>query len=247
MAFGIPNSDGGNDSGPFLNRIQFDARSGFFMNVDRVQDSAGEWVKRESDPYRGPVFAADFGSFMVGYIKLTGTPAFLLAPMGQPIPQQPSEMTAPDKNGKTKHAFMPGFRIQVMSQKTFGDMEPRYFSGTSKALMGAMEELYMAFQASAEARAGKIPLVSVASTRTIEIKSKEGTSKFYAPVFAITGWIERPEGFGERTVPAPGGAAVQAAPAPKPTPAPVRQPEPAMAGGGYSPLDDDIPFAPEFR
>ena len=43
---------------------------------------------------RGPAFAADFGSFEVGYIKLASPPAFLLVPMGQAIPPQPQEMTS---------------------------------------------------------------------------------------------------------------------------------------------------------
>lgn len=245
MAFGIPNNDAGGDGGKFLNRIQFDARSGFFMNVDRVQNSQGEWVKKESDPYRGASFAVDFGTLEVGYIKLTGTPSFLVVPFGKPIPPQPSEQTTPDKQGKTKHAFTPGFRVQVMSRKTFGDNEPRYFSGTSKALCGAMEDLHNAFLAAAEARTGQIPLVTASGTKTIEVKSKEGTSKFYAPIFTIESWIDRPAGFGERTVSAPGGAVPQPRPAPAPQVAAAPPPSrvPAMAGN----LDDDIPFAPEFR
>lgn len=245
MAFGIPNS-GGSDSGPFLSRIQYDARSGFFTNVDRVQDAGGSWVSQSSDPYRGPVFAVDFGSFEVGYIRLGGTPSFLLVPFGQAIPQQPEEMTTPTKVGETaKRAFSPGFRVKVMSPKTFGDAEPRYFAGTSKSLMGAMEELFNAFNAAPEARTGKIPVVKHASTKTLENTSKHGTTKNFAPVFTVESWIDRPAGFGDRTVPPPGGAMTAA-----PRPAPVQQAAapppakvPAMAGG----LDDDIPFAPEFR
>jgi len=232
MAFGIPGSEGSGDSGPFLDRIQYDARSGFFTNVTRKQDGGGQWVNDASEPYRGPQFAVDFGSFEVGYIKLGGTPSFLLVPFGKPIPQQPEELTAPDANGKTRRAFSPGFRVKVMSPATFGDGEPRYFSGTSKALMGSMEELFNTFMASAEARGGQIPVVKHTSTKTMETTGKHGTTKNYAPVFSVTSWIARPEGFGERTVPAPSGAAAAVAPppaAPAPMPAPVPVPAASVA------------------
>jgi hypothetical protein len=237
MPFGIPGSDTTTESGPFLGRLQFDARSGFFTNVDRVQDAGGNWTNRASDPYRGPNFAADFGSFEIGYIKLASPPAFLLVPMGQPIPPQPQEMAEAKPGERARKAFSPGFRLKVMSQKTFGDADPRHFAGTSKSLMGAMEDLYSAFLAAPEARAGKIPLVTVASTKTIETTTPKGTTKNYAPVFAITGWIDRPAGFGDRTVPAPSGVAFPPQPA-----APVPAPHVAAAALPPSVAADPLPF-----
>lgn len=253
MAFGIPNSGGGSDSGPFLSRIQYDARSGFFTNVDRVMEDGG-WENKLSEPYRNPVFAFDFGSFEVGYIKLSSPPAFMLVPYGQVIPPQPDELQTEVRPGeKPKRAFAPGFRAKVMSTKTFGDAEPRYFAGTSKSLMGAVEELFNLFMAAPESRDGRIPVVEHTATKTMETKGPKGTTKNYAPVFAIKQWIERPGGFGERTVPPPVGAAPAAPPpaprapapvAPAPTFVPARVLEPV--GGGKA-MEDDIPFHAEFR
>lgn len=238
MAFGIPGSETSSDSGPFLSRIQYDARSGFFTNVDRVQDAGGSWVSRSSEPYRGPVFAVDFGSFEVGYIKLGGTPSFLLVPFGKPIPQQPEEMTMPDAQGKTKRAFSPGFRVKVMSSKTFGDAEPRYLAGTSKSLMGSMEDLFNAFQAAPEARTGKVPLVKQTGTKTLETTGKHGTTKNYAPVFTIESWVDRPAGFGERTVAPPTGAAA----APSRPAAPVPELAQRQAQAERELEDSALPF-----
>jgi hypothetical protein len=224
MAFGIPGSDNGTASdGPFLGRMQFDARTGFFTTVDRIQGADGNWADKATQPFQNPAFAADFGSFQVGYIKFASPPAFLLVPLGQPIPQQPEEMSIAKPGERPRKAFLPGFRIKVMG-KVFGDGEPRYFAGTSKALLTAMEDLHTAFLAAPDSRSGQIPLVAVTGTRTIETVSPRGTTKNYAPIFAITGWIARPEGFGERTVPAP--SSLVAAP-PRAAPAPVAAPAPA--------------------
>jgi hypothetical protein len=251
MAFGIPgSSDGGSSGGAFLSRIQYDARSGFYTNVDRVQGPDGAWADQASKPYPNPTFAVDFGSMEVGYVKFAKPPTFLVVPyLGEgrtDYPLQPDEMVPGDKPGdKPKKAFQPGFRLKVMSQKTFGDGEPRYFAGSSKALMGGVDALYREFIRAPEAAAGKMPVVTSVDTKTIETKGPKGTTKNYQPIFSIVQWIDRPAGFGERTVPPPGGAMPAA-----PRPAPVQQPAapppakvPAMAGV----LDDEIPFAPEFR
>lgn len=234
--FGIPGASGGTDSGPFLGRIQYDARSGFFTNVDRVQDASGNWVNNTSEPYRGPQFAVDFGSIEAGFVKMGSPPVFLLVPFlgeGRTVfPPQPEEM-APSKPGeRPRKAFMPGFRVKVMSQKTFGDQEPRYFSSTAKSVMGSVWELYGAWAAAPEAATGQIPVVVHDGTRTIETSGKHGTTKNFAPVFRITSWIDRPAGFGDRTVPPPSGAVAAPAPAAPPPMTHMPPPAPAMASAG---------------
>ncbi len=224
MAFGIPGSnDGGGSSGPFLARIQYDARSGFFTPVNRVQNGAG-WVDDFGEPTRGIKVAMDFGSMEAGYIKFAKPPAFVLVPyLGAATnwPAQPTEMTEAKPGEKARKAFLPGIRVKVMSQTTFGDAEPRYFAHTAKGVLDTMDALYQEFIRAPEAHAGKVPLVHHASTKTIETSGPKGTTKNYAPVWAIVGWIDRPAGFGDRTVPAPNGAVV-AAPPPRPaTAAPV--------------------------
>ena len=132
--------------------------------------------------------------------------------MGQPFPPRPVEMVK-DDNGKDKPAFSPAFRIKVMSAKTFGDGEPRFFGSSAKTVMGGVEECWAAFCAAPEAAAGQVPVVNI-TTRVVEVQTPRGSSKFYAPVFSIAQWVDRPAALGERMVPPPAASAAVAAPAP---------------------------------
>src|ERR1700749_2842071 len=112
MAFGIPGSDSaGSANGPFLGRIQYDSRVGFWKYVKRAQDVSGNWVDEESEPFKNPTLLMDFGSLEAGYIKFASPPAFLLVPYGQLYPPQPEEL-AVDAGGKQRKAFQPGFRVK---------------------------------------------------------------------------------------------------------------------------------------
>ena len=222
MAFGIPNSDGGS-GGEFLGRIQYDARSGFFKVVKRVQTEQG-YGNEESQPMPTTQFAIDFGTLEVGYSKIASPPMFLVAAYGQPVPPQPEEMSVPDpKTGNTTKAFKPCFRVKVCSVKTFGDGDAYYFSSNSKGVLGAVDALHNTFLAHPEAAAGKIPVVQIAKSLAIKTTGKHGTSTNYAPEFTIMSWIERPAIFGDRTVAIPasrsGSAPVAAAAAPAAQPA----------------------------
>lgn len=251
MAFGLEGSTS-NSGDAFLGRIQFDARTGFFQTIDRIMGDDGEWTNNKGRPQPTTVFAFDAGSMEVGYVRYVPTPDFRMTPYtdAPAYPAQPVEMIKDAASGKEKRAYQPGFRVKVMSAKTFGDNEPRYFSGSSNALTSAVEDLWKRYKAAPEAREGKVPVVEVTECAAREIKSPQGKTTTYSPIFTIKQWIARPEGFGDRTVPAPVGAAPAATPAPvapAPTFVPARVPAMAGAGGGKSSLDDDIPFAPEHR
>src|SRR6185312_15669905 len=121
---------------------------------------------------------------------LSSPPVFMVVPYGKAIPQQPEEMTT-DSDGKSRKAFAPGFRVKVASPKTFGDNDAYYFSNSSKTVLGPMDELHETFRRAPEAATGKVPVVSVSKTSKVEIKSKNGTNTYYAPVFEIVGWQDR--------------------------------------------------------
>jgi hypothetical protein len=211
MAFGLAGSES-TSSGEFLGRIQFDARTGFFKHVDRYQEPDGAWNNRESDPYQNPTLLMDFGSLEVGYAKISSPPSFLFVPFGKPAPQRPVELSV-----EGKPAFNPAARLKVMSQKTFGDMEPRYFMIANKTGLPAIEEAWIAFAASPEAAAGQVPVMNI-TTRTVEVKTPQGMNKFKVPVFAIVQWVDRLPALGDRLVPPP---APQATRAPQPAHAPA--------------------------
>jgi len=215
MAFGIAGSDNsGGGSNEFLGRLQFDARSGLWKHVTRMEEG-GRYFNSESEDYMNPSFLMDFGSLEVGYAKISSPPSFLMVPYGAAIPQCPQELTP-----EGKKAFNPAARIKVMSPKTFGDDAARYFLLSSKTGLPAMEEAWNAFAASPEAATGMIP-VAQTSTRTVEVKTPQGLSKFKVPVFTFTNWIERPASLGERVVPVPAASRPVAAPAPVAVAAPA--------------------------
>jgi hypothetical protein len=213
MAFGIPGSEP-SGGGEFLGRINCDARTGFWTITRRVQGADGLWTNDTTAPFQNPSFLVDFGALEVGYMKISSPPAFLLVPMGQKLPAQPQEM-ADGRPGETaRKAFQPGFRVKVMSQKTFGDAAAYYFSGTSKTLMSQVEALWTLFCAAPEAATGKVPVVSVTGSEKVMVKTPQGSNTFYAPIFTIASWADRPAALGERTVPPPTGRQAPAAPAP---------------------------------
>ena len=206
MAFGLAGSDNGNSNGEFLGRLQFDARSGLWKHITR-KNEGGQFFNDESEDYMNPSFLMDFGSLEVGYAKISNPPSFLMVPFGKAAPQRPVEL-----NPENKLAFNPAARVKVLSPKTFGDGEARYFLIASKTGLPAIEEAWVAFCAAPEAQAGQVPVVN-ATTRTVEVKTPQGMSKFKVPVFTFGSWVDRPAALGERLVPIP---AMTAAPAPAP-------------------------------
>lgn len=237
MAFGIPGSESGASADTeFLGRIQFDARSGFWKTVNRV-NVGGRFENQETEPFKAQSLLMDFGSLHVGYSKIASPPVFMLVPMGQPFPPRPIE-TVKDDNGKDKPAFSPSFRIKVMSAKTFGDGEPRFFGSSAKTVMGGVEECWTAFCAAPEAAAGQVPVVNI-TTRVVEVQTPRGSSKFYAPVFTIAQWVDRPAALGDRAVPPPSGSSQPVAAAPAPSaPPPNHVPPPAPKAQAAA----DLPF-----
>ena len=238
MAFGIAGSES-STGGEFLKgRLQFDSRVGFFKTVNRTQESDGMWVNLESEPFKDPVFLCDFGSLEVGYARIANPPTFIYVPYGQPIPPQPSDL-----NDEKKKAFQPSFRVKILAPKLFGDTDPRHFGSNAKTVMGSFEQLWNEFSMAPEAHAGQIPVVAVLSCTAIEVKTPQGKSKFFAPVFTIQGWKNRPEVFGERTVPAPAITAHTPTPTPRPVANHAPPPAPKAAPAPAASMDDDeMPF-----
>ena len=253
MAFGIPGSEP-NAGGQFLGRLQYDARVGFWKVVKRVQQSDGGWDDDASEPFKNPTFLLDVGTLEVGYIKFASPPAFLVVPFGQEIPPRPADRVT-DAEGKSRSAYLPGFRVKVYNPKLFGDADAYYFANNSKTVLEPMDALHTLAIQAPEAKAGKVPGIKVTGTTPIRIEGPRGNNTYYAPVFEITKWYDRPDCFGPRTVPVPGGslakpktngASKTAAPAPKVDnedwEAPIENaPENRVALPAGS-IDDEIPF-----
>ena len=143
------------------------------------------------------------GRFEVGYIKFASPPAFLVVPFGHPIPPRPAEKMTNDA-GQERNAYLPGFRSKVYNPKMFMDQDAYYFANNSKTVMDPMDAVHTLASQAPEYRAGKIPLIRVTGTTANKIEGPRGNNTYYAPVFVIAGWHDRPECFGPRTVALPG-------------------------------------------
>jgi hypothetical protein len=239
MGLGITVS--GSGDGEFLPLLAYNAKAGRLKLTQRVETAAG-WETQEKDvSFDKPVFVMDMANVQVGWLlfKKGMAPIKALATIGQPIPACPNGDFGVDAQGK---AIRPrqGFLMRVMDAQ--GTV--REFSSNAGAVVGALDALHTAYASAPEAAAGKLPVVQF--TGAEEIKSKHGSN--YAPVFAITRWVDRPAGLNGAAAPvppAPGPYVPPANTAPVPTgtiPAAV-----AAAVGGGAPAVDPLPFAPEWR
>jgi hypothetical protein len=215
MAFGMPETA----TADFADRVQYDANAGRMFRIDFDMATGEKTPVDITMP--PPQFAVDFGSLEIGYGHYSATgPEFHLVPEGQPPPAQPREL---DEKGRPK--FRQVFRLKLYG-KVLGGL--REWSSAAKCVLHQIEELYTQFKAAPEAAQGRIPIVTMTKTLPVTMGKGQRQRTVYAPCLVITGWTDRVEAMGPRTVPAPkpnGGTTVKKPPS------------------NMSPIDgDEIPF-----
>lgn len=206
MALGLQTESGGGEYTPVA---KYDARAGRMFKIERAQDSAGNWQTNNVEITTGFQAIMDMENIQVGWILFASgiAPQFTLVPLGDPLPQKPSE------NHKQ------GFRLMMKLGKSSGG-DVREFASCAKAVIGAIDALHDEFSRGRAANPGKLPVVSLTGTVPVVSQGKGQSSTNYAPVFVIKSWIERPpELSAEQKAPQ------QAAPVQQP----AAQPQPAMA------------------
>jgi hypothetical protein len=182
--------------------LKYDARSRLFSLPNRVQQPDGSWITRTQD-LTSAVFVFDFPTLEVGWVGFPGgRPDFRMAafPLNLQLSGGTPTLAArpADLNEQGNPVFNMGFRLNVM----MGNREVREFSHSALCVYNAFSKLHDQFIAAAEAKAGQVPVVQVASYEAI--KAKMSTN--YAPVFKIGKWIDRPVELIEADEPALGGA-----------------------------------------
>jgi hypothetical protein len=196
MAFMAPPASATNeDRMPFLG---FNAKAGRLFLHDRMQQADGEWTTVKTDVTMiQPAFAVDFGRLETGWIHFSSMgPQFSMVFYGQQVPACP-DSPGNSATGKPLR-FKAGFRVPVIGQGIGG---ARDFRGNAGALINGMNELHTLFEESAEARAGKIPLVKM--TNVLEVQA--GQSSNFQPVFTVIRYVDRPSDIlGPRLVAPPG-------------------------------------------
>ena len=167
--------------GDFLPVLRYDARAGRFFRVDRVDAGQG-FQSVLTDITDGIKFVADFENIEVGWINFQpgSPPSFALVPMGQRLPDRPTEQ---HKNG---------VRFMVKLTKECAGPEGkavREIVGTARAFLSGVEAAYLEYQKYKDANKGKLPVFTL--ERTVPIKSGGVSSTNYSPVFKMAGWVVR--------------------------------------------------------
>lgn len=220
----MPQGASGADIKP---RIEFDARAGRWSRVDRTQGTEG-WQSDKTELAIGAMMIMDFATIEVGWIDFAGKsgPDFRMVANGQEVGAKPTDM------------HKAGFRLAILLPK---EQEARTFASSAKAVIGVIDELHT--QAEVLGQAGMVPVMRVTGTRLIETKGPQGINRNYAPLLDFAKWVPRPAALGAAPVVAKPVVAKPGAPAlHRATPV---QSLAAPVGGG--PIDDEIPFAAEWR
>lgn len=200
MALGLSTESGGGDFTPV---VKFDARAGRMFRVDREQDGGGNWNTNNVEITNGFTAVMDLENIEVGWLLFAAgvAPQLTLVKLGQPLPARPSDQ------------HKQGFRMLMKLGKSSGG-DVREIAATSKAVLGAVDDLHTAYEAQKAANPGKLPVVALTGSKAIVSTGKGQSSTNYAPIFEIQKWVDRPAELGGA-----GGATQQEAAPPPPPPA----------------------------
>lgn len=221
MAFGFSYNTGED----FLPIVKYDARAGRIARRDRVDGNS-----TDIDITRSFKAVFDFENIELGWINFPAgaAPSFSMARIGEPRPERPSEQ------------HKQGIRLMIKLGKDCGG-DVRELASSAGAFLRGTEKLHDEYLAGVKQNPGKLPVVTLLDTVAETIGKGEKRSTNYVPVWQISGWVNRPEGFEYKPrASAPPAAAPQqssfgytppstgsthaAPPAAAPAPAPAPQP-----------------------
>ena len=147
------------DQKTFLPIVKFDATSGTFTRVDRVQNEAGEWTSELHEiPADDFEVIADLANLQIGWIHFGGNgqaPNFKMVGLNDDIGDRPSD----------KHRE--GFRLKVKLTNGAGD-DVRELASTALGFWKSMDELHCAYEKGVAKNKNKLPLVGVHEVITVE-------------------------------------------------------------------------------
>lgn len=222
MALGL--TSGGGSGGEIQPYCKYDAKAGRLFRIDRVQDSDGQYSTEQHEITNVAQFVADLANIRVGWINYTSQgPIRKFVVLGkEPIPARPE-----DKNDKNQFLFKQGFEINMLLNKDSGGGPARVMSSAAGCVIDAMDELHDAYSGSPESKAGKLPVVKIASVTPV----KSGQATNYKPVFQIVSWVDRPAALAEAGATAP--AATPPATGSTVAPPPTAVPQPAASASDF--------------
>ena len=174
MALGL--SYGGNGGGDFLPIVKYDARAGRIFRVDRE-----DGVSTPTDITKNFKAIFDFENVQIGWMKFVAgaAPDFVLVNHREPLPERPSE------------DHRQGVRLVMKLHESCGG-DVREITGNAAAFLRGIDALHNDYEKDAAKNPGKLPVVVLEDTVSVESGSGVKKSTNYSPVFKITGWAPRP-------------------------------------------------------
>jgi len=202
--------------------LTYNAKSGRFSAVEKVETAAG-WQKQEVElPEADCVFVMDIPQARKGWLlfKANMAPVKVLVHYDTPdaqFPARPVGDWGTDMQGKP---ILPraGFVMHVLTK----DNKKREFASNAMACITGISPVDKAFQTAPERAQGMLPVVKL--IRTVKV----GKNGNYQPELAIVKWIARPAALPLTDIAA----------APRPAPAPA----PQAAATTAQVLEDEVPF-----
>jgi hypothetical protein len=178
MGLGLQTESGG--GGDFADLIKYDARAGRMFRVDRTQGANG-WETNNVEITPGFTFVPDLDNILVGWALFAAgvAPQFSMAPLGDPMPQKPSDQ------------YKQGFKLMSKLGKNSGG-DVRELASCAKTVIGAISTLHDEFTAGRAANPGKLPVVALTGSTPVVSTGQGKSSTNYAPIFEITKWVDRP-------------------------------------------------------
>jgi hypothetical protein len=185
MALGLSRSGNGGGNGEFQPYCKYDAKAGRLFRIDRVQDAGGNYSNDTVEITNTAQFVADLANIRVGWIYYsTNGPIRILVGLGkEAIPPKPA-----DKGADGKPLYKQGFELDILLDNKSGGAPARVINSTAGCVIDAIDEIHDIYNAAPESKAGKLPVVKIASVSPV----KSGQSTNYKPIFAIVSWVDRP-------------------------------------------------------
>lgn len=180
--------------GAFTPYVKYDARAGRWFRAKNKEK--GETL--DVDITQGFSAVFDLANLQVGWMAFPkgAAPQYTMQPLSMGLPAtKPSDQ---HKQGCLMTMALPaslgGGVYEVAS--------------TAKAYLSAIDELHTAFEAAPEAKAGKLPVVTMTGTEIVETQSANGTTRNYKPKLVIAQWIDRPPTLAPKATTAPAAVSV---------------------------------------
>lgn len=170
----------------FLPRLQWDAKAGILLKVDRPQLPDGSRGKQRAEiALKDFVALADPDSVRKGWVHLApGVYEDHLVGWTQKVPPRPS-----GQDGKGKPLWQPYVLFHVKLAPALGG-DVRQFASTAIVVINSLDALIDGWLAAPAANdPGQCPVIQI--TGRAAISSANGTN--YAPVWRTAGWRLRPE------------------------------------------------------